>query len=202
MKRMFLVTGMVLVLGLCLSANIQAADVIKVGFDIELTGDIPKVGEASKYAGEMLKEQINRAGGLKVGNKSYHLNFVYEDNEAKAESAAAAALNERRNQMADTLSGGEQQMLSVARAMMTGGRMMLLDEPSMGLAPNLMYELFRVLKEINQQGTTILLVEQNARIALKYAHRGYVLETGNIVLEGNTKELAQNGEVKKAYLGE
>ena len=111
-------------------------------------------------------------------------------------------LEERRNQMADTLSGGEQQMLSVARAMMTGGRMMLLDEPSMGLAPNLMYELFRVLKEINQQGTTILLVEQNARIALKYAHRGYVLETGEIVLEGNARELAQNGEVKKAYLGE
>ena len=104
--------------------------------------------------------------------------------------------------MADTLSGGEQQMLSVARAMMTGGRMMLLDEPSMGLAPNLMYELFRVLKEINQQGTTILLVEQNARIALKYAHRGYVLETGSIVLEGNARELVQNGEVKKAYLGE
>lgn len=93
-------------------------------------------------------------------------------------------------------------MLSVARAMMTGGRMMLLDEPSMGLAPNLMYELFRVLKEINQQGATILLVEQNARVALKYAHRGYVLETGTIVLEGNARELAQNGEVKKAYLGE
>ena len=72
----------------------------------------------------------------------------------------------------------------------------------MGLAPFLMYELFHVLKEINQQGTTILLVEQNARIALKYAHRGYVLETGNIMLEGNAKELAQNAEVKKAYLGE
>ena len=111
-------------------------------------------------------------------------------------------LEERRHQMADTLSGGEQQMLSVARAMMTGGRMMLLDEPSMGLAPFLMYELFHVLKEINLQGTTILLVEQNARIALKYAHRGYVLETGNIVLEGNAKDLALNEEVKKAYLGE
>ncbi len=111
-------------------------------------------------------------------------------------------LEERRDQMADTLSGGEQQMLAVARAMMTGGRMMLLDEPSMGLAPNLMYELFRLFKEINQQGTTILLVEQNARIALKYAHRGYVLETGNIVLEGDAKELSRNGEVKKAYLGE
>jgi branched-chain amino acid transport system ATP-binding protein len=111
-------------------------------------------------------------------------------------------LEERRHQTADTLSGGEQQMLSVARAMMTGGRMMLLDEPSMGLAPFLMYDLFRVLKEINQQGTTILLVEQNARIALKYAHRGYVLETGNILLKGNASELAKNEEVRKAYLGE
>jgi branched-chain amino acid transport system ATP-binding protein len=111
-------------------------------------------------------------------------------------------LEERRSQQADTLSGGEQQMLSVARAMMTGGRMMLLDEPSMGLAPFLMHDLFHVLKEINQQGNTILLVEQNARIALKYAHRGYVLEAGNIVLEGNARELVQNAEVKKAYLGE
>jgi branched-chain amino acid transport system ATP-binding protein len=111
-------------------------------------------------------------------------------------------LEERRNQSADTLSGGEQQMLAVARAMMIRGKMMLLDEPSMGLAPFLMYELFHVLKEINQQGTTILLVEQNARIALKYAHRGYVLETGNIVLEGAAKELAANHDVKRAYLGE
>ena len=111
-------------------------------------------------------------------------------------------LEERRHQMADTLSGGEQQMLAVARAMMTGGRMMLLDEPSMGLAPFLMYELFHVLKEINLQGATILLVEQNARVALKYAHRAYVLETGSILLKGNAKDLAQNAEVKKAYLGE
>jgi len=111
-------------------------------------------------------------------------------------------LEERSSQRADTLSGGEQQMLAVARAMMTGGRMILLDEPSMGLAPFLMYELFRVLKEINQRGTTILLVEQNARIALKYAHRGYVLETGNIVLEGSALELAHNEDIKKAYLGE
>ena len=104
--------------------------------------------------------------------------------------------------MADTLSGGEQQMLAVARAMMTGGTMILLDEPSMGLAPFLMYEVFRVLKEINRQGTTILLVEQNARIALKYAHRGYVLETGSLVLEGPAGDLSQREEIKKAYLGE
>jgi branched-chain amino acid transport system ATP-binding protein len=111
-------------------------------------------------------------------------------------------LEERRNQMGDTLSGGEQQMLAVARAMMIRGKMMLLDEPSMGLAPFLMYDLFRVLREINQQGTTILLVEQNARIALKYAHRGYVLETGKVVLEGPAKDLAHNEDIKKAYLGE
>lgn len=111
-------------------------------------------------------------------------------------------LEERRNQRGDTLSGGEQQMLAVARAMMTGGKMMLLDEPSMGLAPFLMSNLFHVLREINQQGATILLVEQNARIALKYAHRAYVLETGNIVMGGAATDLAQNEKVKKAYLGE
>ncbi len=110
-------------------------------------------------------------------------------------------LEERRNQMAETLSGGEQQMLAVARAMMNPGKLMLLDEPSMGLAPFLMYELFRVLKELNRQGLTIFLVEQNARLALKYAHRGYVLETGNIVLEGTAEELRLDERVKNAYLG-
>jgi branched-chain amino acid transport system ATP-binding protein len=110
-------------------------------------------------------------------------------------------LEERKNQMADTLSGGEQQMLAVARAMMIPGPMMLLDEPSMGLAPFLMYDLFRVLKELNRQGTTILLVEQNARLALKYAHRGYVLEAGRIVLEGRAEDLARDEKVKSAYLG-
>jgi branched-chain amino acid transport system ATP-binding protein len=110
-------------------------------------------------------------------------------------------LEERKTQMAETLSGGEQQMLAVARAMMNPGKLMLLDEPSMGLAPFLMYDLFRVLKELNRQGTTIFLVEQNARLALKYAHRGYVLETGNIVLEGTARELANNEKVKSAYLG-
>ena len=92
MKKSLLISAAVLALGICLTGTGWAADVIKIGFDIELTGDIPKVGEASKFAAEMLKEQINSAGGLKVGNKSYKLNFIYEDNEAKAESAAAAAL--------------------------------------------------------------------------------------------------------------
>ncbi len=110
-------------------------------------------------------------------------------------------LEERKKQRGDTLSGGEQQMLSVGRALMTRGKMMLLDEPSMGLAPVLMRELFEVLREINEAGTTILLVEQNARMALKFASRGYVLEAGDIVLEGTSEELANNPEVKKAYLG-
>ena len=110
-------------------------------------------------------------------------------------------LKERRGQLGDTLSGGEQQMLAVGRALMTRGRLMLLDEPSMGLAPILVKEIFEVLREINQQGTTILLVEQNARMALRLAHRGYVLETGNIVLSGTAEELMKNPEVRKAYLG-
>ena len=110
-------------------------------------------------------------------------------------------LEERKVQKAGTLSGGEQQMLAIGRAFMSGREVMLLDEPSMGLAPLLMMSVFDALKEINEEGTTILLVEQNARLALKFAQRGYVLETGNLVLEGNSKELLENPDVKKAYLG-
>jgi len=111
-------------------------------------------------------------------------------------------LQERQNQKAGTLSGGEQQMLAIGRAFMSGRRMMLLDEPSMGLAPLLMLSVFEALKEINQkEGTAILLVEQNARLALKFAQRGYVLETGHLVLAGACKELLANPEIKKAYLG-
>ncbi len=110
-------------------------------------------------------------------------------------------LDERKMQKAGTLSGGEQQMLAVGRAFMSGRKMMLLDEPSMGLAPLLMLSVFDALNEINQEGTTILLVEQNARMALKFAQRGYVLETGSIVLEGRSEELLEKPEVKKAYLG-
>jgi branched-chain amino acid transport system ATP-binding protein len=110
-------------------------------------------------------------------------------------------LEERRNQKSGTLSGGEQQMLAVGRAYMSGRKVMLLDEPSMGLAPLLMMSMFDALKEINQEGTTILLVEQNARLALQFAQRGYVLENGHLVLEGPSSELLENPEVKKAYLG-
>lgn len=110
-------------------------------------------------------------------------------------------LYERRKQRSESLSGGEQQMLSVGRALMTGANFIMLDEPSMGLAPLLMYDMFRALKELNAQGMTLLLIEQNARIALQFAHRGYVLDTGAIVASGNASELMNNPEVKKAYLG-
>jgi len=110
-------------------------------------------------------------------------------------------LEERKVQKAGTLSGGEQQMLAIGRAFMSGRQIMLLDEPSMGLAPLLMRNVFEALKDINGEGTTILLVEQNARMALKFARRGYVLESGNLVLEGDSESLLQNPDVKKAYLG-
>ncbi|QGP91902.1 High-affinity branched-chain amino acid transport ATP-binding protein LivF [Neomoorella glycerini] len=110
-------------------------------------------------------------------------------------------LKERQKQMAGTLSGGEQQMLAIGRALMSRPKLMLLDEPSMGLAPILVQEIFNIIREINEQGTTILLVEQNANMALSVAHRGYVLETGRITLAGSAAELASSEAVKKAYLG-
>lgn len=110
-------------------------------------------------------------------------------------------LAERRRQQAGTLSGGEQQMLAIGRALMSRPKLLLLDEPSMGLAPMLVQEIFRVVEEINRTGTTVLLVEQNANQALKIAHRAYVLETGKIVLSGTGAELSAAEEVKLAYLG-
>ena len=111
-------------------------------------------------------------------------------------------LEERKNQIAGTLSGGEQQMLAMGRALMSKPRIILMDEPSMGLSPLYVSEIFQIIEEINKMGTTVLLVEQNAKKALSIANRAYVLETGHIALEGDAKELMQNDSVKKAYLGE
>ncbi|WP_148135692.1 ABC transporter ATP-binding protein [Candidatus Formimonas warabiya] len=110
-------------------------------------------------------------------------------------------LAERKNQSSGTLSGGEQQMLAMGRALMSKPRLLLLDEPSMGLAPILVQEIFNIIKEINEAGTTVLVVEQNAHQALSIAHQAYVLETGKIVLSGTAAEVAASEEVKKAYLG-
>ena len=111
-------------------------------------------------------------------------------------------LKERKDQPGGTLSGGEQQMLSIGRALMANPRLLLLDEPSLGLAPLLVAQIFRTIREINAAGTTILLVEQNARQALAVAHRGYVMQTGEIVLEDSGANLLKSKQVRKAYLGE
>ena len=111
-------------------------------------------------------------------------------------------LRERRRQLAGTLSGGEQQMLAVGRALMSKPKMILMDEPSMGLSPLLVKEIFDIIREVNAQGITILLVEQNARMALSISHRAYVLETGTITIQGDAKDLLNDPRVKKAYLGQ
>jgi len=110
-------------------------------------------------------------------------------------------LAERRKQRSESLSGGEQQMLAVGRALMSGCTFLMLDEPSMGLAPLLMYDMFRALKKLNEEGMTILLIEQNAHVALKLADRGYLLDTGNIIVSGTAAELMETPEIHKAYLG-
>ena len=111
-------------------------------------------------------------------------------------------LAERQSQQGGTLSGGEQQMLAIGRALMSSPRLLLLDEPSLGLAPIIVSKIFKIIKDINQRGVTVLLVEQNAKVALNLADRAYVLETGRITLEGPAKELLENEKVRKAYLGE
>ena len=110
-------------------------------------------------------------------------------------------LKEREKQIAGTLSGGEQQMLAMGRAVMSAPKLIMLDEPSMGLSPILVTEIFKIIEKLKEQGVTVLLVEQNAKMALSIADRAYVLETGRIVLEGNARDLLNNDDVKKAYLG-
>ena len=111
-------------------------------------------------------------------------------------------MHDRRRQVAGTLSGGEQQMLAMGRALMSKPKLLMLDEPSMGLAPILVEQIFEIILKLNQTGTTILLVEQNAQMALSIANRAYVLETGNISIEGNAADLLNDPRVKKAYLGQ
>ena len=162
---------------------------------------IVSMGMAHVPEGRRIFQQLSVLENLKLGaytrkDKSEiasTLKMVYE---------RFPRLEERKNQVAGTLSGGEQQMLAMGRALMSKPRIILMDEPSMGLSPLLVSEIFDIIKVINESGTTVLLVEQNAKKALSIADRAYVLETGNITLSGDAKDLVNDESVKKAYLGE
>lgn len=144
------------------------------------------------FAGLSVMENLEMGAYLRKGEVKADYEQVFQK---------FPVLKERKNQDAATLSGGEQQMLAMGRALMSKPKLLLLDEPSMGLAPIFIKEIFSIIQEINAQGTTVLLIEQNAKMALSVAHRGYVLETGRIVLSGTGAELLDSEEVKKAYLG-
>jgi branched-chain amino acid transport system ATP-binding protein len=162
--------------------------------------DIVKLGVAQSPEGRRVFGRLTVAENLQMGA------FVRSDKAAIQRDVDRVytlfpRLKERQKQLAGTLSGGEQQMLAMGRALMASPRLLLLDEPSMGLAPILVDLIFETIQEINKQGTTVLLVEQNALMALSIATRAYVLETGSIILSGTGKELLNNPEVMKAYLG-
>lgn len=163
-------------------------------------GQIVKKGISLSPEGREVFPQLSVYDNLKLGA------YTRKDNKEISESFEMVydlfpRLKERTNQVAKTLSGGEQQMLAIGRALMSKPELLLLDEPSLGLSPNLVQLIFQLIKDINKLGTTILLVEQNAKMALKTADRGYVLETGNIIMEGIAKDLLNDDKVKKAYLG-
>ena len=161
---------------------------------------IPKLGLAQVPEGRRIFSEMTVLENLEMGA------FIRSDKENLSKDYdmifdRLPRLKERRKQAAGTLSGGEQQMLAIGRALMSKPKMLLLDEPSMGLSPILVQEIFNIILDVNKAGTTILLVEQNAKMALNIAHRAYVLETGTVVMAGDADELSNNAQVRKAYLG-
>ena len=162
---------------------------------------IVEMGMAHVPEGRRIFQELTVYENLKLGafilkdkkQIEKNLQYVYEH---------FPRLKERKNQIAGTLSGGEQQMLAMGRALMSNPKIILMDEPSMGLSPILVAEIFQIIKEVSADGTTVLLVEQNAKKALSIADRAYVLETGKIALSGDAKELMNDESIKKAYLGE
>jgi len=168
--------------------RIPANEIVKMG--------VSQVPEGRRIFPRMTVEENLEMGGFLISD-----NKVLQERKDRA-FGMFPRLAERRNQKGGTLSGGEQQMLAIGRALMQGPKILLMDEPSMGLAPVLVDLVFETVQNLNKQGMTILLVEQNARQALQIAHRGYVLQTGQLTVSGPAKELAQREEIQKAYLGE
>ena len=162
---------------------------------------IVSMGMAHVPEGRRVFAQLSVLENLKLGAYTRKDKTEIEES-LKRVYKSFPRLEERKNQLAGTLSGGEQQMLAMGRALMSRPRIILMDEPSMGLSPIFVEEIFNIIKEISAEGTTVLLVEQNAKKALSIADRAYVLETGKIVLEGNAKDLLNDESIKKAYLGE
>jgi len=162
--------------------------------------DLPRRGLVMVPEGRGIFPQLTVEENLAMGAYTRDDAGIAEDVERRYETFPR--LKERRTQVAGTLSGGEQQMLAMGRALMARPKLLLLDEPSMGLAPRLVAKIFDIVREIASQGVTILLVEQNARLALEVADRGYVMESGNITLAGEAKGLLENPKVREAYLGE
>jgi branched-chain amino acid transport system ATP-binding protein len=163
--------------------------------------EIVKLGLVQSPEGRKIFPRLSVQENLEMGA------FIRNDKDGIAKDMKRVydlfpILGERRGQAGGTLSGGEQQMLAVGRAMMSRPRLLLLDEPSLGLAPLIVTRIFEVIQQLNKEGTTILLVEQNARSALKLAHRGYVMETGNITMTDDAKKLLEDERVKSAYLGD
>jgi len=179
-----------------------SGEILFMGKDISkvLASDIVKLGISHVPEGRRVFPRMSVYENLEVGA----ITRTDKENIAKDFKKSFELfpkLFERKNQLAGTLSGGEQQMLAIARGLLSRPKLLLLDEPSMGLAPLIVEEIFNIVKDINSTGTTVLLVEQNANLALKYSNRGYILKNGYIDLEGNSKDLFNNEEVKKAYLG-
>ncbi len=160
---------------------------------------IMKRGVAQVPEGRRIFPKMTVRENLLIGATTHHQRELHE--ELERAFSMFPILAERQRQVGGTLSGGEQQMLAIARALMSRPRLLLMDEPSLGLAPILVKQIFQIIRDINAAGTTVLLVEQNAFAALKLAHRGYVLATGEIVLTDSAQALLDNSEVRKAYLG-
>ena len=188
------ITGMIPSKGGSITYDVQ--DITRMtGYKLVPMG-IAHVPEGRRVFAEMSVLQNLKLGAYTRSNKNEieeTIKMIYE---------RFPRLEERKNQMAGTLSGGEQQMLAMGRALMSHPKLIVMDEPSMGLSPIYVNEIFDIIQEINKSGTTVLLVEQNAKKALSIADKAYVLETGNIVLSGDAKELMNNDRVKKAYLSE
>jgi branched-chain amino acid transport system ATP-binding protein len=185
---------------ICRLISSQASTLSYSGTDISRAQvhELPRKGLVMVPEGRGIFPQLTVEENLAMGAYARGGN----GSNTEKQYATFPRLKERRSQVAGTLSGGEQQMLAIARALMSDPRLLLLDEPSMGLAPMMVARIFDVVKEIAARGVTILLVEQNARLALELAHRGYVMESGEISLSGKASELLDNPKVREAYLGE